>query len=235
MDEKSVTTYFQGFVREIIQEVSLLNSLKGCENVVNYEDHCVVEYPDVINLGIDICNALTECDRHAIVHRDIKPDNIFVSENGKYKLGDFGVSRTPEKTSGASRKGTESYMAPEIYKKQPYGKTVDLYSLELKKLQNGRIDGGAAGYQSSSPQSGAFTGQSGTIPGQSGDGLCGADHTIGIFGNQTAYQKPPVQRGKKQDDDDTFKWFLIGGLLLALFVCAMFALLILGLLAASMG
>lgn len=167
LDSKSISNYFEGVVKDIVQEIALLNSLKSCENVVNYEDHQIIEYDneirwdvllrmelltpliaymsnhsfsedETIRLGIDMCKALVECEKHSIIHRDIKPENIFMNESGTFKLGDFGVSRTMEKTSGASKKGTESYMAPEIYRGRAYGKTVDIYSLGivLYRLRN---------------------------------------------------------------------------------------------------
>lgn len=161
MDAESVTTYFRGFVEEIVQEFVLMSKLKGTANVVSYEDHQVVphkngigwdifirmellkpllshivEHPltnmDVVKLGIDICKALELCQVYNIVHRDIKPENIFVSELGDYKLGDFGIARTVEKTSGGlSKKGTYTYMAPEVYKGEAYNSSVDIYSLGI--------------------------------------------------------------------------------------------------------
>lgn len=87
---------------------------------------------EVIHLGIDICKALEICQKYDIIHRDIKPENIFVANYGNFKLGDFGIARIASQTSGAStRAGTNAYMAPEIYRGEHYGKTVDLYSLGL--------------------------------------------------------------------------------------------------------
>lgn len=87
---------------------------------------------EVVKLGIDMCNALEVCSRLHIIHRDIKPGNIFVSENGDFKLGDFGIARQLEKTqSGLSRKGTVNYMAPEVYNGKAYGESVDIYSLGI--------------------------------------------------------------------------------------------------------
>ncbi len=97
---------------------------------------------DVIRLGIDICSALELCRKFNIIHRDIKPENIFVSASGKFKLGDFGIARTVEKTTGGlSKKGTYTYMAPEVYKGEKYGPTVDIYSLGIvlyRYLNNNR-------------------------------------------------------------------------------------------------
>ena len=87
---------------------------------------------DVLRMGVELTDALSFCQKKGIMHRDIKPENIFVSETGQFKLGDFGVARTVEKTTGGlSRKGTEKYMAPEVYLGKPYDQTVDLYSLGL--------------------------------------------------------------------------------------------------------
>ena len=172
MDERSVTTYFRGFVQEIANEISIMTSLKGHANIVSCEDYSVVEYEDtigwdilirmelltpmqdylehhsmserdIIGLGQDLCQALVTCQKKALIHRDIKPGNIFVNEEGQFKLGDFGIARSAEKTaSGLSKKGTESYMAPEVYLGKPYGPSVDIYSVGLvlyKLMNNNRL------------------------------------------------------------------------------------------------
>ena len=169
MDESSVRTYFGNFVQDLVKEFALMSKLKGNSHVVSYENHQVIEHgdgigwdiliqmelltplneytrkntvtrQDVIKLGIDLCMALELCQKYNIIHRDVKPENIFLSEAGDFKLGDFGIARTVEKTtSGLSKKGTYTYMAPEVYKGEPYGSTVDLYSLGvvLYRLLNG--------------------------------------------------------------------------------------------------
>lgn len=159
MDREGATTYFRSFVENLTDEFAIMDEIKGFTNIVSYEDHMVIEHPDeiawdilirmelltslpdyctthtmsekqVIQLGMDICNALEICEEKKIIHRDIKPDNIFVNDRGDFKLGDFGIARTVEKTmSGMSKKGTYDYMAPEVYLCRPYGQTVDLYSL----------------------------------------------------------------------------------------------------------
>lgn len=171
MTDKDTTEYFKGIVNDFVQEIQLMSKLKGNSNIVAYEDFAVVEKSesvgyeilirmemltglptylrknpfrvyDVIQLGIDMCKALELCRELNIVHRDIKPDNIFVSPVGNFKLGDFGVARTIEKTmAGLSKKGTYSYMAPEIYNGSEYGFEADIYSLGIvlyKLLNNNR-------------------------------------------------------------------------------------------------
>lgn len=146
-----------------------MNRLRGHSNIVNYEDHLVqrledgqtwdilirMEYltcinerfkshiptrADIIRLGMDLCQALELCQKYNIIHRDIKPDNVFISPNGDYKLGDFGIARQLERTMGnLSKKGTFNYMAPEVYKGNAYNSSVDLYSLGIVmyRLLNG--------------------------------------------------------------------------------------------------
>ena len=95
---------------------------------------------DVIRLGIDLCRALELCQKHDVIHRDVKPENILVSKNGDYKLGDFGIARMVKKAGSAlSRKGTDAYMAPEVYKGEEYDGRADIYSLGLVmyRLLNG--------------------------------------------------------------------------------------------------
>lgn len=87
---------------------------------------------DVIKVGTDILSALIECHKRKIIHRDIKSDNIFISDDGDYKLGDFGVSKKlSDRSRATSMKGTPNYIAPEIYLGQAYDETVDLYSLGI--------------------------------------------------------------------------------------------------------
>ena len=93
----------------------------------------------VIKLGIDIGKALEDCEEEKIVHRDIKPDNIFVNKNRTFKLGDFGLSRKMNKSASFSLRksaGTPLYMAPETFgwgSKTDYQS--DIYSLGIVMYQ----------------------------------------------------------------------------------------------------
>lgn len=158
-DDASLTTHFRSYLEDIAREYSLMLDIKGHTNVVYCDDVRYVQHDDgigwdvfikmellsplmntlskvydeqqVIKLGMDLCNALILCKNENIIHRDIKPQNIFVSKTGDYKLGDFGVAKIADKTVSGTKIGTFKYMAPEIYKSQPYGTSSDLYSLGL--------------------------------------------------------------------------------------------------------
>ncbi len=98
---------------------------------------------EAVKMGLHMCDALSLCHSSGVIHRDIKEANIFISEDGCYKLGDFGVAKAQmEATQAGSVKGTASYMAPEIYLREPYDSSVDIYSLGIvlyKLLNNQRL------------------------------------------------------------------------------------------------
>ena len=96
---------------------------------------------DVVKLGLDVLNGLQSCHNNGVIHRDIKDDNIFVSDKGEYKIGDFGVSKVLKDSSKAeSLKGTPNFLAPEVYLgKEGYTKSVDLYSLGIPVLQTSKL------------------------------------------------------------------------------------------------
>lgn len=161
MNDTEIHTYFEGIVDDLLNEIILMENLKGAQNIVGIDDYKIIPHNseigwdifirmellipfesfmsepdfsirDVLKLGTDICAALEVCEQNNIIHRDIKPDNIFRSKFGEYKLGDFGIARELDKTqANLSRKGTLNYMAPEVYKGEVYGKSADIYSLGL--------------------------------------------------------------------------------------------------------
>ncbi|XP_053920170.1 interferon-induced, double-stranded RNA-activated protein kinase isoform X6 [Cuculus canorus] len=65
-----------------------------------------------------------------LIHRDLKPQNIFISHEDKIKIGDFGLVTSLAYGTLSKNRGTESYMAPEQFGDK-YGKEVDIYALGL--------------------------------------------------------------------------------------------------------
>ena len=153
----SVSSYYRSCADAITNEIKLMSELKAQSNIVSYEDHKIVPHKDgigwdilirmelltplnvhlqrtvqmprgeVVRMGIHLCRALELCQRHNIIHRDVKSENIFISADGNYKLGDFGVARTVLASSGAlTQVGSPSYMAPEMFQAgKTYNASVD--------------------------------------------------------------------------------------------------------------
>ncbi|KFZ62001.1 Interferon-induced, double-stranded RNA-activated protein kinase, partial [Podiceps cristatus] len=65
-----------------------------------------------------------------LIHRDLKPQNIFISHEDKIKIGDFGLVTSVAYETLTENRGTKSYMAPEQFGDK-YGKEVDIYALGL--------------------------------------------------------------------------------------------------------
>jgi len=158
-DDESITERFNGMKESIEDEYAMMAKLKGCANVVYCDDiksiqhnnkmgwdiyirmelltpllsyhNGIMDEREIIRLGKEMCNALVMCQRNDIVHRDIKPQNMFVSNDGTFKLGDFGVAKAVEHTMSGTMTGTYDYMAPEVELHRPYNRTVDIYSLGM--------------------------------------------------------------------------------------------------------
>lgn len=147
----------QESIDSVLAEIELMKKFKGSSHIVLIDDYEIIKYPnilgvdihirmdllqvledyyknreitnhDIIKLGIDISYALKDLENAKIIHRDIKPGNIFVDQFGNYKLGDFGLACSFDKID-FTKKGTYYYIAPEIYHESSYDKSVDVYSL----------------------------------------------------------------------------------------------------------
>ena len=88
---------------------------------------------EALSIMLQLTSALEYAHDHSIVHRDIKPQNIFYMQDGTIKLGDFGIAEAdgldihnPEETKEII--GSVHYMAPEIAKGQPATYQTDIYA-----------------------------------------------------------------------------------------------------------
>jgi serine/threonine protein kinase len=80
----------------------------------------------------DLANALNRAHRAGIIHGDVKPANIFVTDEGHIKLGDFGIARFATQLSGTGcLVGTPAYLSPEQIKGESQDHRSDIFSLGI--------------------------------------------------------------------------------------------------------
>jgi eukaryotic-like serine/threonine-protein kinase len=96
------------------------------------------------NIAAQVAGALAVAHAAGLVHRDIKPANILLSEDGRVKVGDFGIAKAAESadlTQEGSFLGTAKYLAPEQVEAKHVDGRTDLYSLGvvLYEMLCGRV------------------------------------------------------------------------------------------------
>lgn len=158
--EVDISKTLQQQVSDIAREYNIMAEMRENPCVVRCEDYEEKMHPDklgwdvyikmelltplmkaldqvrteeqIIRLGTDLCTALKGCHERDVIHRDIKPQNVFLAKNGRFKLGDFGIAKVMDHATHATVGiGTYSFMAPEVATNKQYGKTADIYSLGL--------------------------------------------------------------------------------------------------------
>ena len=95
---------------------------------------------EVVDLTIQLCDALQYAHDKSVIHRDLKPSNLMITADGKLKLTDFGIAkdleRTTQLTAPGRTLGTAAYMAPEQIRGTPaVSHKTDLYSLGVLMYQ----------------------------------------------------------------------------------------------------
>jgi eukaryotic-like serine/threonine-protein kinase len=98
----------------------------------------------VIELGLQVASALASAHDRGVVHRDVKPQNVLLSEEGMPKVTDFGIARSADiesVTLTGTVMGTSEYLPPEQARGEPVDVRSDVYSLGaiLYELCTGRV------------------------------------------------------------------------------------------------
>lgn len=89
--------------------------------------------PQAVSILDAVLSGLAAAHKAGIVHRDVKPENVLLAEDGRIKIGDFGLARatTANTASGAQLLGTIAYLAPELVTRGTADARSDIYALGI--------------------------------------------------------------------------------------------------------
>jgi serine/threonine protein kinase/Tol biopolymer transport system component len=135
----------------------LVSELLEGETLRSQLDRGPLSQRKAIDYGVQVAQGLASAHEKAIVHRDVKPENIFVTRDGRIKILDFGLARLAQKASAARADvdgvtltsshtaaglvmGTASYMAPEQVRGEPADARTDIFAFGavLYEMLSGR-------------------------------------------------------------------------------------------------
>lgn len=171
-DEASALSYFKEMSQDICKEAQVLSALSAKEGFFPYEKTQVVEMDDgigyevyllspykrtlerffrketithlnAVNLGLDLCAALTVCRDAGYLYADLKPENIYVTQEGRFRIGDLGfLPLNGLKYASLPDKYRSAYTAPEVEDAySTVNTTIDIYAagLILYQAYNGGV------------------------------------------------------------------------------------------------
>ncbi len=114
----------------------------SCAELLRDQGHLDVEQG--VEIIAQACRGLDYAHRNGVIHRDVKPGNLLVSDSDVVKLADFGIARATDQSSitqVGSVLGTAAYLAPEQARGEEAGPRADIYSLGVVAYQllSGRL------------------------------------------------------------------------------------------------
>jgi serine/threonine-protein kinase len=139
-----VQVFDSGFDESAHQHFIVMEYVPGqsCAEILRDRGHLDVD--QAVDIIAQACRGLDYAHRNGVVHRDVKPGNLLVSESGVVKLADFGIARATGQSSitqVGSVLGTAAYLSPEQARGEEAGPQADLYSLGVVAYQllSGRL------------------------------------------------------------------------------------------------
>lgn len=133
----NIAALLDGGVTEDGQPYIVMEYVDGTP-ITHYADTRSLDVPARVALLLQVCAAVQHAHANLVVHRDLKPGNILVSEAGQVKLLDFGIARLLRESEGADQLPptiggthalTPEYASPEQLRGLPMGTPSDVYSL----------------------------------------------------------------------------------------------------------
>jgi hypothetical protein len=133
-----------GFDERQHQHFIVMEYVSGHSCAELLRDHGQLEVEQGVGIVLQACRGLDYAHRNGVVHRDVKPGNLLVSDDNVVKLADFGIARATDQSSitqVGSVLGTAAYLAPEQARGEEAGPRADIYSLGVVSYQllSGRL------------------------------------------------------------------------------------------------
>jgi serine/threonine-protein kinase len=133
-----------GFDEHQHQHFIVMEHVPGHSCAELLRDHGRLDVEEAVEIIGQACRGLDYAHRNGVVHRDVKPGNLLVSEAEVIKLADFGIARAAGQSSitqVGSVLGTAAYLAPEQARGEEAGPRSDIYSLGVVAYQllSGRL------------------------------------------------------------------------------------------------
>ncbi len=127
-----------GFDEQAHQHFIVMEHVPGHSCAELLRDHGPMDVEQAVDVVTQACRGLDYAHRNGVVHRDVKPGNLLVSDSDVVKLADFGIARATDQSSitqVGSVLGTAAYLAPEQARGEEAGPRADLYSLGVVAYQ----------------------------------------------------------------------------------------------------
>lgn len=159
-DIPAATAYFKTLAEGVIEEANILQKLSQLEGFLPYDKWQLVEmdgeagydvyilskyrhtlaqkfrrepmtHLEALNLGLDLCAALALCRRSGYLYADLKPENVYLNNEGAYRIGDIGfISLNSLKYASLPDRYRSAYTAPEVADAfSSLNTTIDIYAL----------------------------------------------------------------------------------------------------------
>ena len=107
----------------------VLEYLKGQTLLDKIEYYTKFSVKEACEIMLQLLEAVAYTHEHQIIHRDIKPQNIFYLSNGTVKLGDFGIAKNEKEAENHGKiLGSVHYLAPEVLQGKPFSVASDIYA-----------------------------------------------------------------------------------------------------------
>jgi serine/threonine protein kinase len=139
LDHPSLVTVFDAGTDDVTQQPYLVMQLVEGPTLAD-ELRSSGRLPEAraARYGAALAEALSYCHERGLVHRDVKPANVLISEDGRVHLADFGIARlvdSAHQTRTGDVLGTPAYFAPEQVAGEPVGSPADIYALGIVLIE----------------------------------------------------------------------------------------------------